>query len=143
MLAAAAELDYVASPFAARLASGRTATIGLVVPYVNRWFFAEVIAAVESELRSADFDLLLYNLGDMAGRTRFFEAMPMRKRVDAVLVASLVLDDAEFDALAGLNRPVGLLGLERDGVLSVAIDDIAAARSAVDHLSNSGTAASA
>ncbi len=138
VLAAAAELDYIASPFAARLASGRTATIGLVVPYVNRWFFGEVIAAVEAELRSADFDLLLYNLGDMAGRTRFFEAMPMRKRVDAVLIASLVLEDAEFDALAGLNRPVGLLGIEREGVLSVAIDDIAAARSAVDHLIDQG-----
>ena len=46
VLVAASELDYVASPFAARLASGRTATVGLVVPFVNRWFFGEVIGAV-------------------------------------------------------------------------------------------------
>ena len=70
-------------PFAARLASGRTATVGLVVPFVNRWFFAEVIAAVETELRRAGLDLLLYNLGDLAGRAQFFDVMPMRKRVDA------------------------------------------------------------
>ena len=86
VLDAAAELDYVASPFAARLASGRTATVGVVVPFVNRWFFAEVIDTVETALRKAGFDLLLYNLGDEAGRTRFFDVMPMRKRVDAVLV---------------------------------------------------------
>lgn len=134
VLAAAAEMDYVASPFAARLASGRTATVGLVVPFVNRWFFAEVIDTVEHALRLADFDLLLYNLGDETGRARFFEIMPMRKRVDAVLVASLVLTDPEFAALATLGCPVGLLGLEREGFVSSHIDDIAGARLAVDHL---------
>jgi LacI family repressor for deo operon, udp, cdd, tsx, nupC, and nupG len=134
VLTAASDLNYVASPFAARLASGRTTTVGLVVPFVNRWFFAEVIATVETALRRAGFDLLLYNLGDEAGRTRFFDVMPMRKRVDGVLVASLVLDEAEFSALTELKRPVGLLGIQREGFLSAAIDDIAAARQAVDHL---------
>jgi LacI family repressor for deo operon, udp, cdd, tsx, nupC, and nupG len=93
-----------------------------------------VIATVETALRRAGFDLLLYNLGDEAGRTRFFDVMPMRKRVDGVLVASLVLDEAEFSALTELKRPVGLLGIQREGFLSAAIDDIAAARQAVDHL---------
>jgi LacI family transcriptional regulator, repressor for deo operon, udp, cdd, tsx, nupC, and nupG len=135
---AAAELHYVASPFAARLASGRTTTVGLVLPFVNRWFFAEVIDTVETALRGADYDLLLYNLGDEAGRARFFDVMPMRKRVDGVLVASLVLDDAEFTALTDLALPVGLLGLQRDGFLSARIDDVAAARAAVDHLVATG-----
>ena len=134
VLTAASELNYVASPFAARLASGRTATVGLVVPFVNRWFFAEVIDTVENALRHAGYDLLLYNLGDADGRSRFFDVMPMRKRVDGVLIASLVLDDAEFSALTDLSRPVGLLGLEREGFLSACIDDIGSARTAVDHL---------
>ncbi len=134
VVAAASELDYVASPFAARLASGRTTTVGLVVPFVNRWFFAEVISTVEMTLRAAGFDLLLYNLGDEVGRSRFFELMPMRKRVDGILVASLVLDDAEFAALVDLDHPVGLLGIEREGFLSASIDDVAAARMAADHL---------
>jgi LacI family repressor for deo operon, udp, cdd, tsx, nupC, and nupG len=138
VLNAANELNYVASPFAARLASGKTTTVGLVVPFVNRWFFAEVIDTVENALRGADFDLLLYNLGDEAGRARFFDVMPMRKRVDGVLIASLVLDDAEFDALTELKLPVGLLGLEREGFLSARIDDVAAARAAVDHLVAAG-----
>lgn len=138
VLAAATELNYVASPFAARLASGRTTTVGLVVPFVNRWFFAEVISTVETALRHAGFDLLLYNLGDAAGRCRFFDVMPMRKRVDGVLVASLVLDDGEFDALTELKRPVGLLGLDREGFLSTRIDDVASARTAVDHLIEAG-----
>jgi LacI family repressor for deo operon, udp, cdd, tsx, nupC, and nupG len=134
VLAAAAELDYIASPFAARLASGRSATVGVVVPFINRWFFAEVIDTVETRLRKAGYDLLLYNLGDEAGRARFFEVMPMRKRVDAVLVISLVLSDEEFEALDALGEPVALLGLERAGFLSVRIDDAHGARLAVEHL---------
>jgi LacI family repressor for deo operon, udp, cdd, tsx, nupC, and nupG len=138
VLAAAAELDYVASPFAARLASGRTATVGVVVPYVNRWFFAEVIDTVETALRLAGFDLLLYNLGDEAGRNRFFDVMPMRKRVDGVIVVSLSLTDVEFAALETLNCPIGLLGLERPGTLCSRIDDVAGARVAVEHLTSLG-----
>ncbi|MDP9094847.1 MAG: LacI family transcriptional regulator [Actinomycetota bacterium] len=138
VLAAAGELDYVASPFAARLASGRTATIGVVVPFVNRWFFAEVIDTVEAALRKRGFDLLLYNLGDEAGRARFFEVMPMRKRVDAVLIVSLVLSEDELAALSSLGSPIGLLGLERPGFAAARIDDIASAHVAVEHLLNLG-----
>jgi DNA-binding LacI/PurR family transcriptional regulator len=134
VLEAAADLDYVASPFAARLASGRTATVGVVVPFVNRWFFAAVIDTVETALRQAGFDLLLYNLGDETGRQRFFDVMPMRKRVDAVLVASLMLSEDELGALSLLQCPVGLLGLTHDGFLSTRIDDVAGATTAVGHL---------
>jgi len=33
------------------------------------------------------------------GRSGFFDVMPVRKRVDAIVFASLVLSDAEADAL--------------------------------------------
>jgi LacI family repressor for deo operon, udp, cdd, tsx, nupC, and nupG len=134
VLAAARELDYVASPFAARLASGRAATVGIVVPFVNRWYFAEVLGAVESVLHEAGFDLLLYNLGDATGRHRFFRRMPVRKRVDALVIAALVLSDDEAHALSELGVPVGMLGVDQPGVHSTRIDDKAGARTAVRHL---------
>jgi LacI family repressor for deo operon, udp, cdd, tsx, nupC, and nupG len=108
--AAARELDYVASPFAARLASGRCSTVGVVVPFVNRWFFAEILGAIESVLSDAGYDLLLRNLADIEGRERFFTTLPVRKRVDAILVASLGLTDSEVAALQTLQVPVGVLG---------------------------------
>jgi DNA-binding LacI/PurR family transcriptional regulator len=138
VLAAAEKLDYVASPFAARLASGRTATVGVVVPFVDRWFFAVVIDTVERALRLAGYDLLLYNLGDEHGRTTFFASMPMRKRVDALIVVSLVLSEEEFDALASMDIPVALLGLARAGTISIRIDDAGGARLAVNHLLSLG-----
>jgi LacI family repressor for deo operon, udp, cdd, tsx, nupC, and nupG len=132
--AAARELDYVASPFAARLASGHSCTVGVIVPFVNRWFFAELLGAIESVLSDAGYDLLLQNLADIRGRERFFTTLPVRKRVDAVLVASLALTDAEVAALRTLQLPVGVLGTHHPGLFSVRIDDVAASRRAVNHL---------
>ncbi len=134
VLIAARELDYVASPFAARLASGRTFTVGVVVPFVDRWFFSTVLGAVEAELGGAGFDLLLYNLSDSAGRERFFTILPVRKRVDAVMVVSLDLSPVEIDALHGLGVPVGIVGGEVPGFFNTGIDDVAGARTAVEHL---------
>ena len=134
VLAAARELDYVASPFAARLASGRTGTVGVVVPFVNRWYFSEVLGAIESVLHDAGFDLLLYNLGDQRGRERFFTEMPARKRVDALVVASLVLTEPETELLQALGVPVGVLGVEHDQFYCTRIDDHLGASMAVNHL---------
>jgi DNA-binding LacI/PurR family transcriptional regulator len=134
VLVAARELDYVASPFAARLASGRTATVGVVVPFVNRWYFAEFLGGAESQLHAGGFDLLLYNLADPEGRQRFFTMMRVRKRVDALILASLVLSDVEADALLALECPIGLLGFARPGFHSTRIDDTRSAGTAVAHL---------
>ncbi|HEY3629275.1 MAG TPA: LacI family DNA-binding transcriptional regulator [Jatrophihabitantaceae bacterium] len=134
VMAAARELNYVASPFAARLASGRAATVGVVVPFVHRWYFAEVLGAVENVLHRAGFDLLLYNLGDHEGRQRFFEVMPARKRVDAIIFASLVLSDDEADVLTSLGIPLGMLGVDHPGLHSTRINDEEGARTAVRHL---------
>ena len=85
VLEAAARLGYVPSPQAAGLASGSTRTIAIVVPYLTRWFFAEVVEAAERVLRAAGYDVLLYSLGgDPAVRHRVLEQHVLGKRVDAV-----------------------------------------------------------
>ena len=135
VLAAAAELDYVASPNAAGLASGRTRSVGVIVPFVTRWFYAGVVQGAEELLREAGYDLLLYNLGgSQEARQRIFRGDLLRKRVDAVLVLSLTPTDAEVASLGRLNRPVAVVGASVPGWGSVRIDDQATARIAMQHL---------
>lgn len=134
VFAAAEELDYVASPFAARLASGRSSTLGVVVPFVNRWFFSEILGSVESVLTAAGYDMLLHCLTDGEGRDKFFAAQPFRKRVDAVLVVSLTLTPAELTSLQSMELPLGVIGAQYPDVFSIGIDDVASARRAVEHL---------
>lgn len=134
VLAAAAELSYVVSPSASSLASGRTRTVGVVVPYVTRWYFGQVVAGIESVLRDNGFDLLLYNLGDDRGRSRFFGRLPLRRRVDAVIAISLPLTEPEISAFRGLDVPVAIVGASVPGFAGVRIDDEDGAGAAVRHL---------
>lgn len=138
VMRAAEELSYTASPLASQLSSGRTGTVGVVAPFVNRWFFGQVVAGVDSELRAHDRDLLLYNLGDTRVHERFFERLPVRRRVDALIVLTLPLSDAETEALASLQIPVTVLGPPTPSFFNVRIDDAAAATTAVRHLINLG-----
>ncbi|WP_410616925.1 LacI family DNA-binding transcriptional regulator [Amycolatopsis sp. lyj-109] len=134
----AAELDYVIPFNASSLASGRTNSVGIVVPFVSRWFFGTVIAGAEAVLREAGLDLVVYGVPDAAGRARFFDRMPVRRRVDALLVLSLPLTAAEAGALRALRVPVVLVGSTAEGIPSVRIDDFAAATRAVRHLTELG-----
>ena len=131
---AAAELDYVIPFNASSLASGRTNSVGIVVPFVSRWFFGTAIAGAETVLREAGLDLVVYGVPDEPSRERFFTEMPVRRRVDAVLVLCLPLTRWEADALLALRVPVVLVGSTADGISSVRIDDVAAATRAVQHL---------
>ncbi|GAA3795877.1 LacI family DNA-binding transcriptional regulator [Streptomyces phyllanthi] len=136
--AVAAQLGYIASRSASSLASGRTYTIGVVAPYIGRWFFGTVLDAAEQVFSAAGYDVLLYNLGSPDARKRFFTSLPVRKRVDAVL-SLLIPDPAETAALRSLGVPLaGTVGGARDGFTVVGIDDRAGAESAVRHLVNLG-----
>ncbi|MGN6132335.1 MAG: LacI family DNA-binding transcriptional regulator [Nocardioidaceae bacterium] len=137
--AAAARLDYVASPQAASLASGRTHAVGVVVPHVTRWFYASVVHGAEGRLRAEGYDLLLYNLaGDPDARHRVFGTHLLRKRVDAVLILALTPNEEEAASLRRLDRPVAVVGSRVPGWSSVRIDDVLAARTAVRHLLSLG-----
>lgn len=136
--ATAASLGYVASRSASSLASGRTYTVGVIAPYLGRWFFGTVLDAAEQVLSAAGYDVLLYNLGSTDVRKRFFARLPVRKRVDAVL-SLLIPDDQEAEALRSLKVPlVSVVGESRPGFTVVGIDDRAGAAAAVRHLVNLG-----
>ena len=135
---AARELAYTVSPHASGLASGRTLTVGVVVPFVTRWYFANAVAGAHDVLSAAGFDVLLYHLGDAAARDRFFDRMPLARRVDAVLTLSLPLTEEHTLALRALDMPLVTLGARLDGVSSVRFDDVAATRNAVHHLLHQG-----
>ena len=136
--AAADQLGYTVSPAAYRLATGRTGTIAVVMPYLTRWFFAELLGGAEAVIRQAGLDLLLYHIGDLEMRKRYFSSGILRKRVDGVLIATLALTEPEVSALRSLDVPVCMVGTLVEGFSSVCIDDVASARTAVQHLINLG-----
>ncbi|WP_205708893.1 substrate-binding domain-containing protein [Kineococcus siccus] len=138
VLDAAQLLSYVASPQASGLASGRTRAIGVVVPFVTRWFFSELISGVTDVLRDSGYDVVLYHLGSARDRDSFFSRMPLARRVDGVLTCSMPLTDEHTLALRALDLPYVSIGSPMPGRASVGIDEVAAVGAAVNHLVHLG-----
>ena len=138
VLKAAEELDYVISPSASRLASGTTRSIGVVAPDIGRWFFGQVLSGIEGVLREAGYDVLLFTLPDPSAQDAFFADLPLRRRVDGVLVLTLPLTAEQDAALRALGLPIGTVGEAMVGLDNVGVDDTAAALSAIRHLINLG-----
>jgi DNA-binding LacI/PurR family transcriptional regulator len=133
--AAAAHIGYIASPDAASLVTGRTKNVGVVIPFVNRWFFGEVLEGVERALLGAGYDLTLYNLAQTGpDRDRVFDFFLARKRVDAVIAVGVDLTEREVDVIARRGKPIVALGGMAPGAPRLAIDDRAAASLATEHL---------
>lgn len=134
VLTAADELGYSASPLASGLATGRMRAVGVVLPFAGGWFFAEVVRGIEQVLRRHDYDLVLHVLSDEHRRREFFASLPVRRRVDAILVVGLELDDAEAEVLRSLGMPIAWVGEPVADAHGEFVDDVAAARLAVEHL---------
>lgn len=137
--AAAARLDYVASPSASRLASGRTGSIAVITPFISRWYFATVLSGVETVLQAAGMDLLL--LCVVEGATPVDQptaAQRLRRRVDGALIIAMPPSHPQIREVLELDLPTSLVGVTVAGVPGVAIDDAHAARQATQHLVNLG-----
>ena len=58
-----------------------------------------MLAALESVLRPADLDLLLYPVGDLPDRHVFFERLPARRKLDAVVIMAFPAAEPSNGAL--------------------------------------------
>lgn len=137
--AAAKGLGYVVSASASSLASGRTRNIGVLVPFIDRWFFSTVLSGIASALMRRGFDITLYSLtADRGERLEVFENFLRRQRVDGVIAISIELGDEETARLAELGLPVIAIGGPNPRLSTLTVDDVAVARLATEHLISLG-----
>lgn len=135
ILAVASELAYVISPEASRLSGGPTGRIGVVVPRIDSWFYGSILAGIAGEIDTVGMDLVVCALHDGAARSRFFETLPLRRKIDALVVVSIPLTGREHARLEQLDVPTVMVGGDDDGSNTwIGIDDEAAAEQAVGHL---------
>lgn len=133
--AVAREIGYRADPAAVRLASGRSRTIGVVVPMLNSWYFASVIAGVEAVCTAEGYDLLVVcepGAGPLAG-----PAAPTRsieRRVDGLVYVDVRLRTEDVATLTAAGVDVVTIGQRVGPFSSVWIDDELIGRVAAEHL---------
>lgn len=130
----ARRLEYVVSPEASGLVTGTTRRVALVVPHIDRWFFGEMISGLQEVLSGAGHDLLLYDVGDPVDRHDFFERLPARRKVDAVVVVAIPVTDHERRRLELMGVTIVAAGGQDATYPYVSVDDVTAVRQATEHL---------
>jgi len=136
---AASQLGYFPSPSAAAMASGRTNTIGVIAPWVSRWFFSAVVEGAQEVLAQQGYDLLLYPIGVSGGRrTGGLDTRSLVKRVDGILALNVPLVDKSAISLRDLRVPVVTVGTAVEGMPGVHVDNEEVGRQATRHLLDLG-----
>jgi len=134
--AAIDELGFVRNDVARQLRAGRSRSVGLVVLDVGNPFFTDIARAAEGRAAELDLTILLGTSDDDPRRERTYIDTFDEQRVFGLLVSPIGDDLTRLSALQRRGTPVVLV--DRDGTGtdfdSVAVDDIAGARMAVEHL---------
>lgn len=139
VVTAAEELSYVAHSSATSLATGRTQTVGVIVPTLGRWYFSELLTGIQQALLESGYDLALYGVPEGSpAREDVFDAVLPRRRFDGIIATGIQPDTQEMERLLNLGRPVVSVGPYSQGTNAVSIDDAAAARIATEHLIDLG-----
>lgn len=139
VLLAAEQLGYVASSAASTLASGRTQNVGVMMPFLDRWYFSTVLTSISSTLMQYGYDVTLYQIPtDPNLRRQVFNSFIRRGRIDALISVSLEFSDFETSRLLEIGLPTVIVGGEHPDFDSLDVDHDELARVATKHLIDLG-----
>jgi LacI family transcriptional regulator len=140
--ATAHEMGYQRNKFASNLRQKHTNTIGVVVPKLNSYFMATVIAGMEKITNQNGYGLIISQSQESAKQEIACVSTLFNSRVDGLLV-SLAFDTKNTDHFNGLlNKNIPVVFFDRvsecNGCMSVVIDNYKAGYEATAHLVEQG-----
>lgn len=138
----AREMNYKPNRMAVNLKMGKSRTIGVIVPNINRNFFSSVIDGIEEEAYREGYDVLICQSLDSYEKEKKIINSLSQGRVDGV-IASIAFgthDYAHFNSLEGDGIPLVLFDRTSDEVHAgkVTVDDYRGAYMVVEHLLKQG-----
>jgi LacI family transcriptional regulator len=139
VLAAIADLGYVPNHSARSLRRRRTFTIAGVIPDITNPFYPAFERGIQDVAEAAGYDLITYNTDGEIERERKFLRSALEGRVDGVVITPFHVPLRECAALVAAGVAVVALTTELPPadtapLDTIAIDCVAAARTAVDYL---------
>jgi LacI family transcriptional regulator len=130
------ELNYQPNFAARSLMTGKTWTLGLVVPDLLHPFFAQVAKALSAEVRKKGYSLFISSSDEDSGLERQEIEQLLARRVDVMLVASVQCTSESFRRIEELKTPLILIDRQLAGldVNFVGVDDTLVGTLATTHL---------
>ncbi|MEO6547746.1 MAG: LacI family DNA-binding transcriptional regulator [Ferruginibacter sp.] len=139
----ATELQYQRNKIASSLRSGKSHTIGVIIPSAQINFFGSVVHGIELLASSSGYNIILYQTEETTVLEKKAIDTFLSARVDGIL-ASVAKETANFRHFRDLrekhNIPLVIFDRTNDEIKvpSVVIDDYKGAYLATEHLINNG-----
>lgn len=135
-------MGYQRNKFASNLRQKRTKTIGVVVPKLNSYFMATVIAGIENVTNRNGYGLIISQSQESVNHEIACVSTLFNSRVDGLLV-SLAFDTKNLDHInLLLNKSIPVVFFDRvsdcNGCISVVIDNFKAGYEVTSHLISQG-----
>ena len=140
----ARHMGYTPNPTARALATRRTNTIGLAVPWAPRSlsdpFCLEFLGAAGDEAMRSGYSLFLSTPdGDGAGAVRAHAELADPRRIDGMILTEPRANDERIALLQSVGLPFVVLGVVPDPLVSwISGDNTTGARDAVDYMISLG-----
>jgi len=134
------ELDYHRNPMARGLVTGRSYTVGLVVPDLLHPWYAEIAKGLCRLLRKQDYGVLISSSEEDPKLEREGIEHLLSRRVDALIVASSQTTVESFRRIEGQKTPYVLIDRKFAGLEAnfVGVDDELIGQMATEHLIDCG-----
>jgi DNA-binding LacI/PurR family transcriptional regulator len=131
----ARELDYRPDPAAARLATGRSRTVTVVVPHLSSWYFSTVVAGAEAVCAETGYECLVLGVNTIEQCTRLLDASShLERRTDGVVLVNIPARPEQAVSLRSRGIALVTVGTQTPGFPAVLIDDVRAGGMAAAHL---------
>lgn len=140
---AARELGYRSNTFASSLRSRQTHTLGVIVPRLNSYFVASVLAGMEDAANREGYNLIISHSLESAEKEVTNAQIMFNKRVDGLLI-SLAYDTADIEHLSPFfSKKIPVVFFDRvmphPESMCVVIDNFRAAYDMTKHLIDNGS----
>ncbi len=133
-----AQLKYAPDPIARSMITGRTGAIGVIIPFVTRAFSVEVLRGLANAASKLGYELVIYNVEENSQRDHYFNQLPMRRRVDGLVIVSLTPDEETAASFLKNGLPAVLVDAYSPFLTSLVVNNVEGAYMAVKSLIEKG-----
>lgn len=121
VLAAIEELGYQPNTLARGLVSGKTLSVGLIIPQITDPFFPDVVLGVERVAHRHEHSVFLCNTSEDPERELYYLDALASKQVDGVILCGTRLTSAQLEEVAERQQVVILTDRPPGGAATVTI----------------------
>lgn len=128
------QLEYIPQA-SIKSGSEKKSIIGLAVPDIRLPMLGGIIRDLNSELADTEYDLLLINMKGERSVSKFFiENTSYRKKIDAIIIFSAIMDETSVDFFRAINVPVVIIQNRCSQEKSISTNNYLGAFDAVKYL---------